>query len=318
MDGKQSKVGANQRDGEESSCTACQRPDWSEDMVQCDHCDVWKHFSCAGVNESVAGKPFTCGDCSVQQNDDVISLQSASSRSSSASVFSVCLSELVERQQMERARLELELQRRHLNEQQKLIDKAFGLEETVNHTGEVNHETISSTASKLPAVSSLSEATVAKSNRRSKSQSEIRKSTTPVMVSIPLTRLEPNTVKYLQGKKDPQAAMQELRNRVEQCETRANPTPDQLTSLHNQLELCRKILEGFQTSSGEHKSDPINPIQLLQPKPTNTSCEAKQTGTIPKASRALQPVSEHDRMQPHRPAEPGAVGGAKSPSDVWP
>ncbi|XP_062708368.1 uncharacterized protein LOC134288235 [Aedes albopictus] len=308
MDGSQDKEGLKGRNGEQSSCPDCQRPDSAEDMVQCDHCDVWKHFTCAGVNASVAGRAFVCGDFSAQHTDDAITL--------------------VERQQMERARMELELQRRLLDEQQKLIDKAFGDEEEENHHGDglsggTTNEVTPPAPSKRLATPSPPGAPLASSDRRSKALSDTPKSAAPVVVSIPLTALEPNSVKLLQGMKDPQVARRELRARVELCEKRANPTPDDLVDLQAQLELCRKILEGIQTSTSTNESvqrpDASSTMKLQPPKPAaSTSRMVKQIGAIPKTNRSLLTVPQEDRMQPNSPSQEGAVGGANRPSDIWP
>ncbi|XP_062714039.1 uncharacterized protein LOC134290847 [Aedes albopictus] len=328
MDGIQDKEGSKGRNGEQSSCPDCQRPDSAEDMVQCDHCDVWKHFTCASVNASVAGRAFVCGDCSAQHSDDAITVHSESSRASSTSVFSVCLSQLVERQHMERARMELELQRRHLDEQQKLIDKALGGEEAENHhsdglSGGTTNEVTPPAPSKRLATPPPPGAPLASSDRRSKALSDTPKSAAPVVVSIPLTALEPNSVKLLQGMKDPQVALRELRARVELCEKRANPTPDDLVDLQAQLELCRKILEGIQTSTSTNESvqrpDASSTMKLQPPKPAaSTSRMVKQTGAIPKTNRSLLTVPQEDLMQPNSPSQEGAVGGANRPSDIWP
>ncbi|XP_062703570.1 uncharacterized protein LOC134286025 [Aedes albopictus] len=312
---------------EQSSCAACQRPDSAEDMVQCDHCDNWKHYSCAGVDESVARRSFVCGDCTAQQTDDVISVRTTSTRSSATSTISVCLSQLVERQRLERARLELELQRRHLDEQQQLIDKAFD-EETDNHHGGgllsgVNVKITASAPSKHTGTTALSETPVGPSDRRSKTQFGAPKSAAPIMVSIPLTALEPKTVKYLQGKKNPQVAFQELKARVEQCEKRANPTRDEMSDLQAQLDLCRKLLEGCQTTGATQesaqRSDTENPKKKPPPQSAaSTSRVVIQTGTIPKANRSLLAATEDDRMHSDYQSDAGAVGGITSPDEIWP
>ena len=54
-----SKVG----DGEESACATCDRPDSVEDMVACDTCSSWFHFTCANVNEDVSNQPWKCMSC---------------------------------------------------------------------------------------------------------------------------------------------------------------------------------------------------------------------------------------------------------------
>ncbi|XP_062538743.1 uncharacterized protein LOC134207018 [Armigeres subalbatus] len=291
---------------EDSNCAACQRADDAEDMVQCDQCDIWMHYTCGGVNESIANRSWVCGNCTTLQ-EDVVSVRSGSSRSSSTSVFSVCLSQLAERQQLERARLELELQRRHLDEQQQLINKVIGGEETKTTHSRASNAVTSPPCDKRQSTPLPPGAPTASKTRRSVPPSGTPRSTAPVMVSIPLTALEPRTVKILEGKKNPHVALQELRNRVEQCERRANPTPDQLADLNAQLELCRKVLEGLQT--GTEANDISNLAEVQQPKHASPSRLVKQTGTIPKANRKLQSVPE---------GELGAVGDAFPQRHLWP
>nr|XP_029718062.1 uncharacterized protein LOC109399392 [Aedes albopictus]XP_029718107.1 uncharacterized protein LOC109399392 [Aedes albopictus] len=304
---------------EESSCAACQRPDSAEDMVQCDHCDVWKHYSCAAVNASVAGRSFVCGDCTATQIDDVISVQTGSSRSSSTSTFSVCLGKLVERQQLERARVEVQLQRRHLDEQQRLIDEV--LNEAGNlPSGELFNavdETVSSACSRRIATPPPPGAPVGATARQPNTP------TAPGMVCIPLTTLNPNTVRPLRARKDPKTALSEVRNRIELCENRADPAPEQLTELHSQLELCRKLLEGFQTAAAANesfqRSDEDKPMKEKPPQSAaSMSRVVSQTGTIPKENRSLRAITEEDRIHSDYQSDAGAVGGTTSPDVIWP
>ncbi|XP_062704517.1 uncharacterized protein LOC134286848 [Aedes albopictus] len=44
------------------TCKTCRGPD-NEEMVQCDRCDGWYHFSCVGVSEEVADKSWSCTNC---------------------------------------------------------------------------------------------------------------------------------------------------------------------------------------------------------------------------------------------------------------
>ncbi|XP_062700056.1 uncharacterized protein LOC134284792, partial [Aedes albopictus] len=375
---------------QESNCADCQRPDSAEDMVQCDQCDVWKHYTCAGVNDSVASRSFVCGNCTARQSAvdrstadqsaiDLISVRSGSSRTSTTSAFSICLSQLVERQKLERVRVELELQRRHLDEQQQLIDKVVDGEETASHRsgglpsgakGAANNELAPPSSKALPTppppgaplasaagrskqstvettdateplmvtipFSALDSSTVESLKLRKNpldafrnrvEQCEIRANPTPeqedssVVVSIPLSALDPRTVESLKARKDPQTALRELRNRVEQCEHRANPTPEELADLRAQVEICRTLLEGFQTSAEPSKAarrpETSNlrqaKLQYLTPAANSTRVD-KQTGAIPKASRTLPVVVENELNF----SLAGAVGGIDTSKDIWP
>ncbi|XP_062705019.1 uncharacterized protein LOC134287353 [Aedes albopictus] len=46
------------------SCKNCNRPDNAEDMVACDKCNGWWHFSCAGVQASICDRSWRCPNCS--------------------------------------------------------------------------------------------------------------------------------------------------------------------------------------------------------------------------------------------------------------
>ena len=44
------------------NCKNCGQED-SDRMVQCDHCDMWYHFDCVGVNSGVADDSWNCKGC---------------------------------------------------------------------------------------------------------------------------------------------------------------------------------------------------------------------------------------------------------------
>jgi hypothetical protein len=48
-------------------CRACGEPYTEHGMVQCDGCEEWTHFKCAGVDDSVADRPWTCAVCSLKK-----------------------------------------------------------------------------------------------------------------------------------------------------------------------------------------------------------------------------------------------------------
>ncbi|KAJ6648775.1 Transcription initiation factor TFIID subunit 3 [Pseudolycoriella hygida] len=45
-----------------SSCQLCKGED-SNDMVQCDRCDLWYHFGCVGVTGDIAQVEWICDKC---------------------------------------------------------------------------------------------------------------------------------------------------------------------------------------------------------------------------------------------------------------
>jgi PHD-finger len=48
---------------QKSSCEKCDRLDDAEDMVQCEDCDHWFHYSCAGFNPSAEDNEWICRTC---------------------------------------------------------------------------------------------------------------------------------------------------------------------------------------------------------------------------------------------------------------
>ncbi|KAL9699003.1 hypothetical protein quinque_002444 [Culex quinquefasciatus] len=53
----------------DENCPYCGLPDEADrEMVQCDQCDVWYHFRCAGVTRAVKHQPWFCGPCQSGRN----------------------------------------------------------------------------------------------------------------------------------------------------------------------------------------------------------------------------------------------------------
>uniref|UniRef100_A0A182W803 Zinc finger PHD-type domain-containing protein n=1 Tax=Anopheles minimus TaxID=112268 RepID=A0A182W803_9DIPT len=46
---------------ESRDCNACDQANTVDDMVQCDKCDMWYHYACAGVSAEIAKKEWNCG-----------------------------------------------------------------------------------------------------------------------------------------------------------------------------------------------------------------------------------------------------------------
>ncbi|XP_062708969.1 uncharacterized protein LOC134288366 [Aedes albopictus] len=54
-----------------SSCKTCKRPDSADaQMVACDKCQLWEHFTCAGVDETVKDRQYVCKDCMTKVSAD--------------------------------------------------------------------------------------------------------------------------------------------------------------------------------------------------------------------------------------------------------
>ncbi|XP_058817214.1 uncharacterized protein LOC131680519 [Topomyia yanbarensis] len=47
-------------------CRRCNRPDSADaNMVACDNCNMWEHFTCAGVDETIKARAYLCQECMV-------------------------------------------------------------------------------------------------------------------------------------------------------------------------------------------------------------------------------------------------------------
>ncbi|XP_062708688.1 uncharacterized protein LOC134288304 [Aedes albopictus] len=100
----------------QGSCAHCNRPDSYDNYVQCDRCHAWWHYLCAGVNDSVADRSFTCEACSP------VSVSSrASSSSSRVAAMQIRLREMEE--QFKKARQELENERQAFEKERKLLQQ---------------------------------------------------------------------------------------------------------------------------------------------------------------------------------------------------
>ncbi|XP_062704316.1 uncharacterized protein LOC134286681 [Aedes albopictus] len=70
-------------DPSDSHCIMCNRPNNADNLVQCDRCDGYVHYSCADVGDSIADpdRSFTCKRC--VESDEVVTVSShRTSRSS--------------------------------------------------------------------------------------------------------------------------------------------------------------------------------------------------------------------------------------------
>lgn len=72
-------------DPSESHCMLCDRPNHVDNLVQCDRCDGYLHYSCAEVGDSIADpdRSFSCKRCI--ESDEVVTVSSHSSRRTSNS-----------------------------------------------------------------------------------------------------------------------------------------------------------------------------------------------------------------------------------------
>lgn len=115
--------GANTKTG----CTLCKEPD-TDTMVACDRCNLWYHFRCVNVGESVADRDWSCPSCirgiydiSVTNiGDDQLSRHSTTS-SVRAARAALELQRLDEQKRLDMERIEAESRRK---EQEAALSRA--------------------------------------------------------------------------------------------------------------------------------------------------------------------------------------------------
>ncbi|XP_055588827.1 uncharacterized protein LOC129741145 [Uranotaenia lowii] len=304
MTGRNGRADSHFEEEDESNCATCNRPDSEEDMVQCDACDAWHHYTCAGVDVAVANLPWICGKCMNAKDDDAASVHSHSS-----SILSASLSQMMDRQELEREKADLEVQRRHLDERQKLLlnaaaDKGLNGVPPREHS---NRSVVTTAELELPcadpkqpscfepsvvrsAISPFAGALGLASNRIPSHlgvATSIADTSKSPQTSVPVvggTSSSPT----VRSTRQHHVALHELKASVEKCESSDKLSPEQLHDLKRQLDNCRRLL-------AEYSSD-VRPDQLDMP---------RQTGATRKIARNLPTVpEEHRRPKPNnKPTE---------------
>lgn len=103
----------------EFSCIKCKQPD-SDEMVQCDSCDKWIHFGCAGVDSSIKHKPFHCETCIAIKQSNRNKAGSAASKIQSRSSGASARAQL----QLQKLDEELKIQQEYLNKKYEVLANA--------------------------------------------------------------------------------------------------------------------------------------------------------------------------------------------------
>lgn len=121
---------------DEVSCITCNRLDVTGNFVQCDACDAWCHFSCAGVDASVSERVWVCAKCRAAPS---ISGKSGHSSKTGSSLARE-LERLKQQQESELKRANLLLQMKFLDQQQELLNKAATTDETKDRSSNIDQE----------------------------------------------------------------------------------------------------------------------------------------------------------------------------------
>ncbi|XP_053687000.1 uncharacterized protein LOC128736541 [Sabethes cyaneus] len=104
-------------------CVACDNPDADHNYVQCDLCDRWWHFACAGVTDSINDRAWICSHCSTLPPAKPSSPIPSSNNSTAGVQRNLAL--LKQRQELELQRMEHQLKQKFLDEQLEVINQAM-------------------------------------------------------------------------------------------------------------------------------------------------------------------------------------------------
>ncbi|XP_062538042.1 uncharacterized protein LOC134206356 [Armigeres subalbatus] len=106
-----------------SDCVKCDRLNGEESMVQCDICQTWWHFTCAGVSDSIDNRAWSCENCQVDEIASIASKSHASHnsvKSGNSARLNLQLEKLEELQAM---------QKKFIEDKYKLLESQLELEE---------------------------------------------------------------------------------------------------------------------------------------------------------------------------------------------
>nr|XP_029722490.1 mediator of RNA polymerase II transcription subunit 15-like [Aedes albopictus] len=296
-------------------CGGCDRPDEADNLVQCDVCDAWWHFSCAGVTGSITDRSWMCTRC--KRTSRASSRASVTSRSSSQLAES--MARLRERQELQKRRTEVELEKKFLEEQRELLEASIAAE--VERRSQVSR-TDSRRRVQDWIESSADQTTSAAEGNRQPAASVVQQHDTHprqgnsnaaaaadiLDIQLHSSPLRDRTIPAFEATGDfsdlqplPEVISQhnakdlirELRVRLERCLMQSEPTSPQLADLQQQLQLCREEIEGMHST-----------VYRL----TTVSMPAAQTDnigtTVSSKDELVQPVAKPQGAIPkHRPNE---------------
>lgn len=113
------------------SCVACKRPDSADtDMVACDKCNSWWHYTCAGVTDSISVQHWVCSKC-LPIPPKILSVRTTSSTRKAR--LELALKRLEEQRELNEKQLELDLDKSYMQEKYQLLEESL-LEEEANRS----------------------------------------------------------------------------------------------------------------------------------------------------------------------------------------
>lgn len=115
-------------------CAACSRPEVDEKYVQCDLCDRWWHFTCAGVTDSVADRSWKCQKC--------LPVAAYSKSSNKSARIALQLKKLEEERAIQQRALDaaVQLDKKMLEAKYSLLEEQLEEEEEIgSHRSRISH-----------------------------------------------------------------------------------------------------------------------------------------------------------------------------------
>ncbi|XP_062534005.1 uncharacterized protein LOC134203042 [Armigeres subalbatus] len=103
-------------------CAGCVRPDTADDIVQCDKCTAWWHFSCAKVDASVANQTnWICVKCLSPPPPRSVSTRTTSSNR--RALLEISLQRLAEEKELRKKELAISLEKEFLKTKYDLMEQ---------------------------------------------------------------------------------------------------------------------------------------------------------------------------------------------------
>ncbi|XP_055590700.1 uncharacterized protein LOC129742784 [Uranotaenia lowii] len=255
------------------SCVACDKPDSADNVVACDRCSNWWHFSCAGVGADIKHQAWVCAKC--------LPTKTASNRSSPS---------------VRRAKLELELKR--VEEEQEL-DKRYLAKRYQVMKDLVEEDDSHSSRSQeieLPKEKSQRTANWVASQTHSDTEGAVGGQIPRDIQNVPYGEVVTRKEEQCQKPKTVPTLQQQLRA----WQGNERPSVMQLQELQNQFNLCRLALtppaiaqQQLETASfppAEKRDEPIYPPKQQLVPTTTTVCSSGAMAQSAKAPLFPQPV----------------------------
>ncbi|XP_058462439.1 uncharacterized protein LOC131437241 [Malaya genurostris] len=245
------------------NCVACERPDSADNVVACDHCDNWWHYSCAGVSDTIADRSWICSRCLPLP----VAPGSTSSKMTSASRrqrLQLELQHLAEKQEYEKKQQELELQKRFLEQKCKLLEATIEANDDDDRRSVKSRVIEIESRNRTKSVASWIESHATTTNQNASgvkitiNEEEEERKRRPTIASK--INQAPKSLVVHGREKLSMSDFQILHQQLDKCQQSSVPTSEQLQLLREAIERCQ-----LQTEMNP-KGDIDIPIPIRQQK----------------------------------------------------